>query len=288
MTVVICCVEQADFYFSKIWRCSWTKTVAPMANINQPNSQIKLTNVSIVKLKVTPVKGKKQQFEIACYKNKIQDYKNGIENDLDEILQINEIFNNVNKGIAASNVVLKECFPQYAQGNNNSVNKEKIIREILNKGEINLSNLEREHKLKNMNNEILQIVSNKTINPKNKKRYPPSIIYKALTILNFKVNLSQPAKIQSLNAIKLLIEKQIIPIKRCKMLIKAIINKKEIVDLDRLSLLYINKKVEQNENGQIEVTGLIDPTAYREILKLVNNEEEQNLVQVLDMSVVEA
>ncbi|CAI8504865.1 unnamed protein product [Hanseniaspora opuntiae] len=235
-----------------------------MAVINQPNTQIKLTNVSIVKLKVTPVKGKKQQFEIACYKNKIQDYKNGIENDLDEILQINEIFNNVNKGIAASNTALKECFPQYTQGNNNK------------------------HKLKNINNEILQIVSNKTINPKNKKRYPPSIIYKALTLLNFKVNLSQSAKIQSLNAIKLLIEKQIIPIKRCKMLIKTIISNKDIVDLDRLSLLYINKKVEQNENGQIEVTGLIDPTAYREILKLVSNEEEQNMVQVLDMSVIEA
>lgn len=183
---------------------------------------------------------------------------------------------------------MKECFPQYTQGNNNSVNKEKIIREILNKGEINLTNLEREHKLKNINNEILQIVSNKTINPKNKKRYPPSIIYKALTLLNFKVNLSQSAKIQSLNAIKLLIEKQIIPIKRCKMLIKTIISNKDIVDLDRLSLLYINKKVEQNENGQIEVTGLIDPTAYREILKLVSNEEEQNMVQVLDMSVIEA
>ncbi|CAI8506874.1 hypothetical protein ACO0OL_000817 [Hanseniaspora opuntiae] len=238
-----------------------------MAVINQPNTQIKLTNVSIVKLKVTPVKGKKQQFEIACYKNKIQDYKNGIENDLDEILQINEIFNNVNKGIAASNTALKECFPQYTQGNNNSVNKEKIIREILNKGEINLTNLEREHKLKNINNEILT---------------------NSLTLLNFKVNLSQSAKIQSLNAIKLLIEKQIIPIKRCKMLIKTIISNKDIVDLDRLSLLYINKKVEQNENGQIEVTGLIDPTAYREILKLVSNEEEQNMVQVLDMSVIEA
>lgn len=256
-----------------------------MAVINQPNTQIKLTNVSIVKLKVTPVKGKKQQFEIACYRNKIQDYKNGIEDDLDEILQINEIFHNVNKGVAASNVTLKDCFPQFVQGNN--INKEKIIRAILNKGEINLTNLEREHKLKNTNNEILQIVSNKTINPKNKKRYPPSIIYKALTILNFKVNLSQPVKIQSLNAIKLLIEKQIIPIKRCKMMIKTLISNRELVDLEKLSLLFISKKIEQGENDVIEVTGLIDPTSYRQVLKLVNNEEEQNIVQVLDMSVIE-
>ena len=51
--------------------------------INQPSGQIKLTNVSIVKLK----KGKKK-FEIACYQNKVQDFRKGVEKDLDEVLQI--------------------------------------------------------------------------------------------------------------------------------------------------------------------------------------------------------
>lgn len=40
--------------------------------INQPSNQIKLTNVAVVRLK----KGKKR-FELACYKNKVLEYRAG-------------------------------------------------------------------------------------------------------------------------------------------------------------------------------------------------------------------
>ena len=53
----------------------------PSAQINQPSNQIKLTNVSMVRLK----KGKKR-FEIACYKNTVQSYRAGHETDLDNVL----------------------------------------------------------------------------------------------------------------------------------------------------------------------------------------------------------
>ena len=62
--------------------------------INQPMSQIRLTNVSLVRLK----KGKKR-FEVACYQNKVQDYRSGVEKDLDEVLQIPRVFFNVSKGL---------------------------------------------------------------------------------------------------------------------------------------------------------------------------------------------
>lgn len=38
-----------------------------------PSNQVKFTNVSIVRLK----KGGKR-FELACYKNKVQEYRNGM------------------------------------------------------------------------------------------------------------------------------------------------------------------------------------------------------------------
>jgi ribosome maturation protein SDO1 len=41
--------------------------------INQPSNQIKLTNVSLVRMK----KGKKR-FEIACYQNKVQDWRSNV------------------------------------------------------------------------------------------------------------------------------------------------------------------------------------------------------------------
>ena len=50
----------------------------PAQQINQPSNQIKLTNVSLVRLK----KGKKR-FEVACYKNTVTSFRAGNETELD-------------------------------------------------------------------------------------------------------------------------------------------------------------------------------------------------------------
>lgn len=73
--------------------------------INQPGTQVKLTNVSVVRLK----KGGKR-FEIACYKNKVREWRSGVEKDLDEVLQINNVFLNVSKGQLAPAEDLAKAF----------------------------------------------------------------------------------------------------------------------------------------------------------------------------------
>ena len=57
-----------------------------------PVNQVRLTNVAVVKLKK---KGKR--FEIACYKNKVVNWRNGVEKDIDEVLQVKSVFSNVSK-----------------------------------------------------------------------------------------------------------------------------------------------------------------------------------------------
>ncbi|KAK1939366.1 Ribosome maturation protein SBDS [Phytophthora citrophthora] len=37
-------------------------------------------------------------FEIACYKNKVFNWRNGVEEDIDEVLQIAKDYENVSKG----------------------------------------------------------------------------------------------------------------------------------------------------------------------------------------------
>lgn len=44
--------------------------------------QKRLTNIAVVRLKKN---GKR--FEVACYKNKVQNWRQGVEADLDEVLQ---------------------------------------------------------------------------------------------------------------------------------------------------------------------------------------------------------
>ena len=104
------------------------------------------------------------------------------------------MFINVSKGLVASKDDLIKCF--------GSSNVDEIIKEILMKGEIQLSEKERQLMLNKINNEMLTIISAKCINPKSKKRYPPTMTHKALMELKFSPVLNKPAKIQALETIK--------------------------------------------------------------------------------------
>ncbi|KAI9746686.1 MAG: hypothetical protein M1818_000400 [Claussenomyces sp. TS43310] len=140
--------------------------------IVQPSNQIKLTNISLVRLK----KGKKR-FEIACYKNKVLEYRNGIEKDLDNVLQIPNVFLNVSKGQTAPSADLAKAFGPKVPVND-------IILEILNKGELQVGEKERQAQLERVHNEVISIVASKLVDPKTKRVYTTGMIEKALDMLS--------------------------------------------------------------------------------------------------------
>lgn len=235
--------------------------------INQPSGQIKLTNVSLVRLKKA-----RKRFEIACYQNKVQDYRKGVETDLDEVLQIHQVFMNVSKGQVASKEDLSKCFE--------TTDVDKVITEILTRGEIQLSEKERQVMVNKINNELLTIVSAKCVNPVSKKRYPPTMIHKLLVELKFSPVLNKPAKLQALEAIKLLVVKQLVPIARARMKVKVSISAQETERVAQLQ-----KLVDGATNGDSWVyLGLIDPVLYRDLVVLC---EGKGAVQVIDMAVID-
>lgn len=142
------------------------------AQINQPSNQIKLTNVSLVRLK----KGKKR-FEIACYKNKVLEWRSGIETDLDNVLQIPNVFLNVSKGQTAPKEDLEKAF-----GKGKTVDE--IILELLKKGELQVGAKERSAQLERVHNEVISIVSSKLVDPRTKRVYTSGMIEKALDMLS--------------------------------------------------------------------------------------------------------
>ncbi|KIW04837.1 SBDS family rRNA metabolism protein [Verruconis gallopava] len=139
--------------------------------INQPSNQIKLTNVSLVRMK----RGKKR-FEIACYKNKVLEYRAGTEKDLDNVLQIPNVFLNVSKGQDAPNEELKKAFP--------GKTRDEIILEILNKGELQVGEKERQAGLENIKREVVEWVAGRVVDPKTKRVYTHGMIEKALDMLS--------------------------------------------------------------------------------------------------------
>ncbi|KAK1769353.1 putative shwachman-bodian-diamond syndrome protein [Phialemonium atrogriseum] len=140
--------------------------------INQPSNQIKLTNVSLVRLKKN-----KKRFEIACYKNKVLEWRSGIETDLDNVLQIPNVFLNVSKGQTAPTADLAKAF-----GKDKPVDD--IILEILNKGELQVGEKERAAQLERVHNEVVSIVASKLVDPRTKRVYTTGMIDKALDMLS--------------------------------------------------------------------------------------------------------
>jgi len=140
----------------------------PSAQINQPSNQIKLTNVSLVRLK----KGKKR-FEIACYKNTVQAFRAGHETDIDNVLQIPNVFLNVSKGQVAPNDDIAKAFGK-------GVSRDDVVMEILKKGELQVGEKERAQELERVHKEVIEIVAGRLIEPKTKRVYTSGMIEKAL------------------------------------------------------------------------------------------------------------
>lgn len=245
-----------------------------MGKINQPNTQIRLTNVSLVRMK----KGKKR-FEIACYQNKVHDFQSGVEKNIDEVLQIPQVFMNVSKGQVASSEDLKAAF--------NTTNIDEIIQEILKKGEIQLSEKERAQQNAKLHNEILNIISAKCINPKSKKRYPPTMIDKALKELKFNFVNARSAKSKALEAIKLLVEKQIIPIARAKMRVKVTLktSKYENYKSEFVTEFVSALEAENIRDQETEILFLVEPENYKLLGEKVKKLDGK--IELVDSAVIQ-
>lgn len=244
-----------------------------MGKINQPSTQIKLTNVSVVRMK----KGKKR-FEIACYQNKVQDWRSGIEKDLDEVLQIHQVFLNVSKGQVAPHDMLQKAF--------GTSDLDKIILVILKKGEIQLSGKERSQHMAQLQKEVLNIISTKCVNPKTKKRYPPTMIGKSLKELKYNMTNARNAKTKALEAIRLLVEKQIIPIARAQMELRIMVKNKKFMKVETdITPILGTIKSKDNIEGDLEIVCLIEPEHYKELTEEIKKMDGS--IEVIDMAVID-
>lgn len=293
--------------------------------INQPSNQIKLTNVSLVRLKKA-----KKRFEIACYKNKVLEWRSGVETDLDNVLQIPSIFLNVSKGQTAPASDLEKAFGK--------ISTDEIILEILKKGELQVGEKERAAQSERVHNEVVGIVASKLVDPRTKRVYTTGMIEKALEMLSSQgsqqaqdkgangtpatgeegeakpkvkehvwtgVVATKSAKSQALEAMKALIAHQPIPVARARMRLRVTCpsnilkqgvkggakeedgeEKAKGTVKDRI-LSFVEQVESQDVVGsQWEVTGFVEPGAFKGLGDFIGSETKgQGRVEVLDMAV---
>lgn len=180
------------------------------------------------------------------------DWRNGVDKDVDNILQIPSVFINISKGQTAPKADLTKAWPGKSQ--------EDIIRDILDNGELQVGEKERQAQLERVRNEVIDIVAGKLVDPKTKRIYTPGMIEKALDQLSSQsarqhaekaadktekqeetpgeegeeekprekplpkwtgVVANKPAKSQALAAMKALIAHQPIPLMRARMRLRV-------------------------------------------------------------------
>jgi len=220
--------------------------------LKQPVGFVKLTNVALIKYKVA---GKK--LEIACYKNKVIDWRNGLEKDLSEVLQVEEIFTNAVQGELANKKILQELFPNKS--------KKEIIAIILEKGEMQVSQKEREALQENTFKDIVNIISKKIVHPKSKRLFSAESIKAALKEMNFNRIISKTSKKQAQDGIRML--EKYFYVERIGMLVS--IKFHDYSDFEKLQKL-IPFDIEKKKEHEAHI--LINPSVYKDLDKLIQEE----------------
>lgn len=240
--------------------------------LQQPVSQVWLTNVALVKYK-----SHKLNFELACYPNKVINWRNGVEKDLDEVLQIKGIYSNVKQGVFAKKSDLKKVFGKKSD--------DQIIEKILREGELQVTELERHSKMDNLLKDIASIIAEKCVDARTGRQVPYTIILRALTDdIHYSVKLNQSAKKQALQIIKQ--HKDTLGIDRAKMRIKVSFptSLRDQIE-DQVSQVGVENTYQ--EGNTTNIIGLINPEAYRAIYQGITDKQlaEEVSVGVLDQTV---
>jgi len=232
--------------------------------IKTPTNQKLLTNVAVVKMKKC---GKR--FELACYKNKVVSWREGIEKDIDEVLQSDTVFVNVSKGEVAKKADLLKCFEE-VKGD-----QKEICKIILAKGDLQVSDKERQAQQDAMFKDIATVISDKCVNPESKRPYPVSMIEKAMKECHIAIKPNKNSKQQALETISKL--KETLPIERAQMRMKVLTpirfnNKirKHLTKLGASCTIESEEKIEET----MALILLVDPGQYRVIDDLVKNETQ--------------
>lgn len=161
-----------------------------------------------------------------------------------------------------------------------------ICKEILAKGELQVSDKERHTQLEALFKDIATNVSDKCVNPETKRPYPVTMIEKAMKDAHFSVKPNRNAKQQALDVIKLL--KETMPLERARMRLKIVFSGKDARKLkDKVIKLAGGVEQEDWEGANVTLICVIDPGLYRQMDEIVRSETKgQGCLELLNLKEV--
>ena len=245
--------------------------MARMGSMQLPLTQKILSNVSVIKLKK---KGK--QFEIAVTPNKVSSWRNGLEKDIDDVVQSHSIFVNVDQGMLAKQSEVLETLGVDSM--------EKALIMILEQGKLKLAEKERKIVLANLSKDIASIVASQCVNVNTKKPLTSTTVERAMKEIGYLVKLGKPAKAQALKVIKEL-KSQGYPIARARIRLVFYI-KPDLADQMISMLPYVDNVDKQTDPAVTAVIAQIEPGSLRQVAQKLADEFGDDIkIDILELYV---
>ena len=167
--------------------------------------------------------------------------------------------------------------------------QQEIFMEILNKGEFQVSDLEREACLENVRKEVAHIIVGMCVSSKDGGNFPLSIILKAMSECKVKLSETKSAKKQALDIIKEL--EKVLPIKRAQMLTGINFqNEKQLLEFqEQLKAKFAGEYTIDKvfaEEGQFRIVAAIEPNLFRGINDRIFQDDKE-FFQGCDVEIME-
>ncbi|KAJ1501200.1 hypothetical protein HMI54_010192, partial [Coelomomyces lativittatus] len=200
------------------------------------------------------------------------------EKDIDNVLQTQNIFSNVSKGQLANVDDIVKAF-----GNQDNLS---ICKEILMKGELQVSEKERQLALENITKEVAHFLADTCVNPETKRPYPITLIEKCMQELHFSPHPSKPVKVQAKELLKL-IQTQI-PIERTQMRVRVLLPKLQGKKVKEPLFKFFSEIETDTLEGDVWcMVGLVDPGQYKGITEyLLNETKGQGKIELLRLCTI--
>jgi ribosome maturation protein SDO1 len=260
------------------------RLAAPLLNlaplfIPSRSGQKRLTNIAVVRMRRH---GKR--FEVACYKNKVANWRAGVETDLDEVLQTTAVFANVGRGVLAAEADVAAAF--------GTTDAEAVCRLILAGGDVQVSDRERETEAAALFKDVAAAVAARCVHPGTGRPYTATAVERALRGAGAALDPKRPAKAQALEAIGLLVRAGL-PIERARMRLRVSAPAAAAREVTA-ALAAVGAVVEATDlsldGADVAITCLADPGAFRAVHAAVGagGVAEGARVEVLSVAAVDA
>ncbi|KAH0785937.1 ribosome maturation protein SBDS [Histomonas meleagridis] len=235
----------------------------------QPLGQKILSNVSVVKLD-----RRGQHFEIAVIPNKVTSWRDGLETDIDNVVQSHSIFVNVDRGMLASQAAVFEALKVD--------DMEEALKIILLEGKVTLAEKERKIRIANLTKDIASIVASQCVNTNTQRPLTSTMIERAMSDIGYSVSLKKAPKAQAMKLIKTLQEKRY-PIARARIRIKFLIPPSGAEKM--ISMLPIVESVEEKDDITV-IIAQVDPGSLRPLAEDLVKEFGKNVgIAILELNV---